>query len=74
MFGMRKKRTIAVAAAVLLAPALMGLSVKMEDAPRYGIAAAGNVVVYRVDTSTGEICRFVGTELHECFGTVDDNP
>ena len=70
---MRKKRTIAVAAAVLLAPALMGLSVKMEDAPRYGIAAAGDVV-YRVDTSTGEICRFVGTELHECFGTVDDNP
>lgn len=71
---MKRKRTIAAVAAVLFAPALMGLSVKMEDAPRYGIAAASPVVVYRVDTATGEICRFIGTSVSECFGADDDNP
>ena len=69
------KRTIALVAA-LVAPVIMGLSVKMEDAPRYGIAAGSSETVFRVDTANGEICRFTDGKLTSCFGIEedDDNP
>jgi len=70
------KRTIALVAALAM-PVLMGISVKMEDAPRYGIAAGSSQTVFRVDTATGEICHFLSNgEQISCFGIEedDDNP
>jgi hypothetical protein len=67
----------AVALAALIAmPVIMGISVKMEDAPRYAVAAGSSETVFRVDTASGEICRFTNGKLTSCFGIEedDDNP
>ena len=69
------KNVFAMIGAVALMVVTMGISVKMEDSPKYGISAPNATTVFRIDTANGEICKFRlnGQEfvLVSCFGRVD---
>ena len=77
-----KSKPFAIIGIITLMSVTMGITVNMKDIPRYTIDAVSESVVYRIDTSTGEICMFdhgkhanhkpIRRFVVDCFGVVVD--